>query len=433
MKSEVARLIAEVNEMSNDTLENAIIRGLKLHELKTAHNIKWNQWSTTGLKLKRETAERLILVATCHLKDDPSWDKPWRWTVYYEVIIPKFRKYFLRATGNEPFTGHDGITRTQNFVFRDLDRKNCRLMKTFFLNLPEPQSKPPAIIKRVTPLIKGLTHCHHCHWRTLANMLPDGCVSLLTFCPPYGIAQRPRYIGIAEEQYPTEFLDLLTTYKSKLTPGGSVVFPIRALHRDGQPTRWVQRAIDSILDAGWYRPEELIWVKTTAMPAGSIERPRREFEHVLWFTQSLKPDINLKASGKTSKRIGLESGNDHGNFNGVSTAEEGTPRITDVFFCNPALVDTGIDHPAPSPPDLFRQFIRLFPPPGSLICDPFTGSGTTLLVGQSEGHNVIGCDIDEAFAALTNRRLASEPVYFRGEALRQRERDEKALRNMVRL
>jgi site-specific DNA-methyltransferase (adenine-specific) len=74
-----------------------------------------------------------------------------------------------------------------------------------------------------------------------------------------------------------------------------------------------------------------------------------------------------------------------------------------------------------------RPLIRTFAPPGSVILDPFCGSGTTCLVAQSEDYGYIGFDnghveeSGELYAAIASRRLKEEAKYARGKAIRDRE------------
>ena len=52
-----------------------------------------------------------------------------------------------------------------------------------------------------------------------------------------------------------------------------------------------------------------------------------------------------------------------------------------------------------------REWVKT---PGSVVCDPFCGSGGILVASQEEGHKVIGADIDAAHVETTRRRLAGE-------------------------
>lgn len=58
------------------------------------------------------------------------------------------------------------------------------------------------------------------------------------------------------------------------------------------------------------------------------------------------------------------------------------------------------------PIGLMRALIRDYSEPGDLICEPFCGSGTTLLAAVLEGRRAIGAEIDPDTHAKATRRLA---------------------------
>lgn len=56
------------------------------------------------------------------------------------------------------------------------------------------------------------------------------------------------------------------------------------------------------------------------------------------------------------------------------------------------------------PIDLMRALIRDYTDPGDLVCDPFAGSGTTLLAAMLEGRRAIGSEMDATtYAAAVDR------------------------------
>jgi hypothetical protein len=61
---------------------------------------------------------------------------------------------------------------------------------------------------------------------------------------------------------------------------------------------------------------------------------------------------------------------------------------------------------APFPEDLAEFFIRSFCPPGGVVCDPFSGSGTTAKVALQWGRRFRGCDIRASQVQLTKTRVA---------------------------
>ncbi|MCE5324918.1 MAG: site-specific DNA-methyltransferase [Planctomycetaceae bacterium] len=63
------------------------------------------------------------------------------------------------------------------------------------------------------------------------------------------------------------------------------------------------------------------------------------------------------------------------------------------------------DNEAPFPESLAEFFIRSFCPPGGIVCDPFSGSGTTAATAEKNGRRWIACDVRESQAELTRRRI----------------------------
>ena len=63
------------------------------------------------------------------------------------------------------------------------------------------------------------------------------------------------------------------------------------------------------------------------------------------------------------------------------------------------------ENEAPFPESLVDPFIRCFCPPGGVVADPFSGSGTTMKVALALGRRFVGCDIRASQVALTTRRL----------------------------
>jgi site-specific DNA-methyltransferase (adenine-specific) len=63
-------------------------------------------------------------------------------------------------------------------------------------------------------------------------------------------------------------------------------------------------------------------------------------------------------------------------------------------------------HPAPFPSELPRRAILLSTWPGDLVCDPFSGSGSTLRVARDLGRHAIGVDLSETYANLSQGVVA---------------------------
>lgn len=62
-------------------------------------------------------------------------------------------------------------------------------------------------------------------------------------------------------------------------------------------------------------------------------------------------------------------------------------------------------HPTVKPVDLMRYLIRLITPPGGLILDPFTGSGSTGKAAIMEGFQFLGMELEADYVAIAQARV----------------------------
>ena len=78
---------------------------------------------------------------------------------------------------------------------------------------------------------------------------------------------------------------------------------------------------------------------------------------------------------------------------------------------------TGITkgHPAPMPYSMARDHIISWGGPGSIILDPFMGSGTTLRAAKDLNHRAIGIEIEEKYCEIAAERLNQEIFDFQNE------------------
>lgn len=71
------------------------------------------------------------------------------------------------------------------------------------------------------------------------------------------------------------------------------------------------------------------------------------------------------------------------------------------------------ENEAPFPLDLAEFFVRSFCPPNGIVCDPFSGSGTTGAASIKWRRRFIGCDLRASQVELSRRRIGEEtPMMF---------------------
>ncbi|PPU41206.1 DNA-methyltransferase [Xanthomonas arboricola] len=65
------------------------------------------------------------------------------------------------------------------------------------------------------------------------------------------------------------------------------------------------------------------------------------------------------------------------------------------------------NHPTVKPTDLMRYLCRLVTPAGGIVLDPFMGSGSTGKAAALEGFTFVGIELDPAYAAIAEARIAA--------------------------
>lgn len=65
-----------------------------------------------------------------------------------------------------------------------------------------------------------------------------------------------------------------------------------------------------------------------------------------------------------------------------------------------------IGHPAPFPRELPRRCIKLFSYVGEVVCDPFNGSGTTMIESALCNRAFIGMELDNEYCKLSKNRFS---------------------------
>jgi site-specific DNA-methyltransferase (adenine-specific) len=64
-------------------------------------------------------------------------------------------------------------------------------------------------------------------------------------------------------------------------------------------------------------------------------------------------------------------------------------------------------HPTVKPTELMRYLCRLVTPPGGIVLDPFTGSGSTGRGAVLEGFRFLGIEMDPGYMDLAIARIES--------------------------
>jgi DNA polymerase-1 len=111
---------------------------------------------------------------------------------------------------------------------------------------------------------------------------------------------------------------------------------------------------------------------------------------------------------RVNKRLTRGSSNENLTAGNYSPPEKANPGNVIHLAVGGGLMGNNLCHEneAPFPEALAEFFIRSFCPPGGIVADCFSGSGTTGAVAVREGRRFVGCDVRESQVELSRQRIA---------------------------
>jgi site-specific DNA-methyltransferase (adenine-specific) len=122
----------------------------------------------------------------------------------------------------------------------------------------------------------------------------------------------------------------------------------------------------------------------------------------------LFPAANARNGGNTGTDSGGVYSGTWGNAETQQYRDSGS--AARFFYCAKASkADRGVDnkHPTVKPTALMRYLCRLVTPPGGVVLDPFTGSGSTGKAAILEGFRFIGIEREAEYVEIARARIAA--------------------------
>jgi site-specific DNA-methyltransferase (adenine-specific) len=277
--------------------------------------------------------------------------------------------------------------------------------------------------------------------RDLAAHVATGAADLAYLDPPFKVEKRfgARVTGGARAQGPTAYddtWDSLASYLAWLEERVAVVRTLLSergtmwLHLDARAVHEAKVLCDRVFGAARFRGE-VIWVPGNGSKSRS--GPGIGHQTLLLYARGKDPiwngkDPALRAPfAATSQAMHFQRADDDGRryrdriVNGKTYryyADEGRA-LGSVWTDCPAMVantplraeTTG--YPTQKPLKLLDRIVRATSDVGSLVIDPFAGSGTTLAAAAAAGRRFAGCDVGELSIRTIRARLDAAGVPFR--------------------
>jgi len=202
----------------------------------------------------------------------------------------------------------------------------------------------------------------------------------------------------------------------------------------------------ALQDDGWWVRADIVWSKPNPMPESVTDRPTKAHEYVFLLAKSERYYYDAAAiaepcvagdrgstytSGKTASakdggvlrpvgngpRTDKQAATGKRQYTGFNDRWDAAPTTSrnkrDVWTV--ATQPTPEAHFATFPEKLIEPMILAGCPADGIVLDPFFGSGTTGLVARRLGRHFVGCDLNPAYVAIAERRLAQPytlPIMF---------------------
>jgi DNA modification methylase len=242
----------------------------------------------------------------------------------------------------------------------------------------------------------------------LLAAMDGGCVDLVYIDPPFGTGKYR--VSNGEEGFddllddPGEFVEWLAPCLRQLwralSEKGSIV-----IHLDPRTIHHVRLWCDVEFGKEHWE-NEIIWHYTGG--GRSKARFSRKHDVILWYSKSVERAFNLDAVREPYKPT---SGYAKGGI--VSKAgkkymphPEGTPvdDVWDIPIVNP-MASERTSYPTQKPVKLLERVVLGLSSPGDVVCDVFSGSGTTAVACREHGRSFICCDSNPDAIGVTMDRL----------------------------
>lgn len=152
-----------------------------------------------------------------------------------------------------------------------------------------------------------------------------------------------------------------------------------------------------------------VWAKPSA---GSIGNQSAFFpishEWIFVFGKNFK-DINRTQERSTSikeTRTHRKVRQSDGSMKNSTVGFQGVLKeMESVFYSNPELGSIRKDHPATFPIELPSEYIKAMTNEGDCVCEPFTGSGTTMVASHQLKRKCYGMELDPKYCDVIVARM----------------------------
>lgn len=267
----------------------------------------------------------------------------------------------------------------------------------------------------------------------ILSKLKDGIIQTTITSPPYFGHRRyspdaKDEIGIEKQldEYIKNLVGVFEVLYKKTSDDGTLWLNLGDTYRNNVQLGVPWRVAFALGEVGWKLRSDVIWHKPNAMPSSVKTRPTVDHEYVFMFAKSKdyvynadairEPHVTFSENSKMKggrNHFGKRGGTPEAGKNG-GNANLHTGRWDQAFHplgrnkrtvWNIPLGKFRGAHFAVFPEKLVETCLLATSNEGSLVCDPFVGSGTTGIVAKKLGRYFYGVDLSEEYANMARERI----------------------------
>ena len=167
---------------------------------------------------------------------------------------------------------------------------------------------------------------------------------------------------------------------------------------------------------GWYLRQDIIWHKPNPMPESVKDRCTKAHEYIFLLSKSKNYYYDNESIKEPAKDWGTRD-RTNGKYHNEGTGLQPHSGLTKSYPTKNKRSVWSItnkpykgSHFATFPPDLIEPCILAGSRKGDIVLDPFMGSGTTAMVAKQLGRYYIGCELNEDYRKLIEKRVTVNKV-----------------------
>ena len=272
-----------------------------------------------------------------------------------------------------------------------------------------------------------------------------------TVCPKCGAIRQDSQLGLEEtpEEYIESLVDVFRSVRDVLTddgtlwvnlgdsyynyrPGKGQSYPKQSVSKTKQdlPDECNKRGnkLDGLKEKdligipwmfafamrkdGWYLRQDIIWHKPNPMPESVKDRCTKSHEYIFLFSKNRKYFYDNESIKEPVKQDWGTRNRTNGKYHNIGSGLQPHSGLTKSYdrknkrsVWSVTVKPYKEAHFATYPPDLIEPCIKAGSEEGDTILDPFMGAGTTAAVAKSLNRYYIGCELNEDYGNLIQKRI----------------------------